>query len=111
MSEVMAMKKKSWNSWTCPATDDEMGQPMEGYAAIAQDGSRVWQRRARRPWIERAFQASLAETLERSMVYESDEEVRTDLVERVRAAIAKGTYSVPAEMLAEKLIHRMRRAV
>jgi anti-sigma28 factor (negative regulator of flagellin synthesis) len=110
MSEVAAMRKEFWNSWTCPAGDDEMGQPMEGTSSDSDGGRRVWQRPYRASWLDRAFQVSLAETLERSVRIDSSEEVRIDLVERVRAKIAKGTYRVPADMLAEKLIHRLRKA-
>jgi anti-sigma28 factor (negative regulator of flagellin synthesis) len=108
MSEVMAMKNETWNSWTCPGMDDVMGRPMEGYAGDAADGRRVWRRRARKPWLERAFQASLKEALEQSMPVESRDRVRMELVERIRADIAKGTYQIAAGDLAEKLIQTMR---
>jgi anti-sigma28 factor (negative regulator of flagellin synthesis) len=99
------MKRKFWNSWTFTGPDDEAGRS-HGDTESPQGGLGSERKKNDQPtWLERSFQESLGLALENAMDL-SDK--RLERVERVKAEIAAGTYRVPTEELAERLIKNMK---
>jgi len=99
------MKRKFWNSWTFTGSDDETGRS-HGDTESPQGVLGPERKKNDQPtWLERSFQESLGQALENAMDL-SDK--RLERVERVKAQIAAGTYRVPTEELAERLIKNMK---
>lgn len=63
--------------------------------------------RLKRTVDEEALHAVLLQKTTLSDALRRDEDLRREKVERLRAAIAEGTYSVSAETLAEKMIEQL----
>jgi flagellar biosynthesis anti-sigma factor FlgM len=101
------MRRKIWNSWTFSGTGDE-GRQRGATAGFGGQHGRADRRRgaqtAEPTWLERSFQERAAHALEHALDLS---EVRLERVERVRAAIARGTYHIPARDLAQKLMKTM----
>jgi flagellar biosynthesis anti-sigma factor FlgM len=99
------MKRKFWNSWTFTGSDDEAGHSNGDTESQRGGLSGERQNKEQPTWLERSFQESLGQALENAMDLS---DTRQERVDRVKAEIAAGTYRVPTEQLADRLIKNMK---
>jgi len=96
--------RRTWNSWTYYG-DRYSGGRKNG--SVCRECGKTVKQRPNEVGVgsmEGAFEQSMADALERAM---DRCEVRQERVARLKRAIEAGTYWVPAEELARKLVRNM----